>query len=108
MDPAADAMEKALAPVDFKDPSLPIIANITAQKETEGAAFRSLLVKQVTGQVRWRETMDLMAQEGVEVVFELGVGKVLSGLFKRAIEGVQTHAVHTPHDIEAALLILKV
>jgi [acyl-carrier-protein] S-malonyltransferase len=108
MQPAAEAMEKALAPIHFQDPILPIIPNITAQKEIEGDAFKSLLVKQVTGQVRWRETMETMKTEGVDVVFELGVGKVLSGLFKRAIEGVQTHAVHTPHDIEAALLTLKV
>jgi [acyl-carrier-protein] S-malonyltransferase len=108
MQPAADAMEKALSSVGFKDPTLPIIPNITAQKETDGTAFKSLLVKQVTGQVRWRETMETMAKEGVEVIYELGVGKVLSGLFKRAIEGVQTHSVHTPQDIETVLDVLKI
>ena len=107
MQPAAEAMERALAPVNFKDPLIPVIANVTAQKESDGNAFKTLLVKQVTGQVRWRETMDTMAQEGIETVYELGVGKVLSGLFKRAVEGIQAHAVHTPYDIEAALLTLK-
>ncbi len=107
MNPAADAMEEALAPIHFKDPILPIIPNVTAALETQGSAFKSLLVQQVTGQVRWRETMDTMRKEGLKTVFELGSGKVLSGLFKRAIEGVETHAVQTPQDIEAILLTLN-
>lgn len=108
MAPAADVMEKALASINFKNPNLPIIPNITAQLETRGSMFKSLLVQQVTGRVRWRETMETMKKEGLETVFELGTGKVLSGLFKRAIEGVHVHAVHTPRDIEAMLLTLNI
>ena len=100
MQPAAEAMEKAFETASFKDPIIPIVPNVMATLESNGNAFKSLLVQQVTGQVRWRETMDLMVKEGIVTVYELGVGKVLSGLFKRGVEGVATQAVHTPHDIE--------
>lgn len=107
MQPAAEAMEKALAEVDLKDPSIPIVANVTAKPESVGADFRGLLVKQVTGQVRWRETMDSMVASGIDTVYELGSGKVLSGLFKRGVEGVVAHSAHTPEDIEAVLTNIK-
>ena len=103
MQPAAEAMARALAEVDFKDPSVPIVANVTAQKETSGSTLKDLLVKQVTGRVRWRETMEFMAAEGVTEVYELGAGKVLSGLFKRGVEGVQSQSLQTPQDIDAFL-----
>ena len=107
MQPAAEAMEKAFEAVAFNNPIIPVVANVTATKESSGNAFKSLLVQQVTGQVRWRETMDFMVAEGIETVYELGVGKVLSGLFKRGVEGITTQAVHTPHDIETFLETLK-
>ena len=103
MAPAADAMREALASVDFKDPLVPIIPNVTAEVEKRGNIFKDLLVQQVTGQVRWRETMTTMVQEGVTHVYEIGVGKVLSGLFKRGAENIIATSIHTPHDIEEFL-----
>ncbi|MBM3610174.1 MAG: ACP S-malonyltransferase [Alphaproteobacteria bacterium] len=103
MAPAADAMKEALAPVAFKDPLIPIIPNVTAEIEKQGEVFKDLLVQQVTGQVRWRETMTTMVQEGITHVYEIGVGKVLSGLFKRGAENIIATSIHTPHDVEEFL-----
>lgn len=103
MTPAADAMREALMPVDLKDPVIPVIPNVTATVEMRGVAFKDLLVQQVTGQVRWRETMMTMEKEGIRHVYEIGVGKVLSGLFKRGAENIVATSIHTPHDIEEFL-----
>ena len=100
MQPAAEVMARALAEVEMSDARIPVVTNVTAQPEQSADAFRELLVKQVTGRVRWRETMDFMAQEGVTHVYELGTGKVLSGLFKRGVSGVEARSIQTPQDIE--------
>jgi [acyl-carrier-protein] S-malonyltransferase len=105
MMPAAEAMQEALSPVEFKDPLIPIIPNVKATIETKGNAFKDLLVQQVTGQVRWRETMTAMEAQGITHVYEIGVGKVLSGLFKRGTENIIATPIHTPHDIEEFLKV---
>ena len=101
MQPAADAMAEALAKVDIKAPSVPLVANVMASAVTDPAEIRNLLVKQVTGTVRWRECMAYMAHEKVESFYELGAGKVLSGLVKRLAEGATGTSIGAPADIEA-------
>lgn len=103
MAPAAKAMEEALKNVAFQDPLISIIPNVTAKIEKRGEIFKDLLVQQVTGQVRWRETMLTMVEAGITHAYELGVGKVLSGLFKRGSESVTTSSLHTPQEIEEFL-----
>jgi [acyl-carrier-protein] S-malonyltransferase len=83
MAPAADVMADALGKVKVSAPTVPVVMNVTARPETDPAVIRDLLVKQVTGNVRWRETMLFMAQNGVTEVLELGCGRVLTGLAQR-------------------------
>jgi [acyl-carrier-protein] S-malonyltransferase len=100
MQPAADAMRDALANTTIHAPSLPLIANVLAAETVDPAQIRQLLVEQVTGMVRWRESVLYMKQHGVAETIELGAGKVLTGLTKR-IDGEMTgRAVGTPKDIE--------
>lgn len=100
MQPAADAMRDALANTTIRAPSLPLIANVLAAETVDPAQIRQLLVEQVTGMVRWRESVLYMKQHGVSETIELGAGKVLTGLTKR-IDGEMTgRAVGTPKDIE--------
>ncbi|MCP8940256.1 ACP S-malonyltransferase [Alsobacter sp. SYSU M60028] len=101
MQPAADAMAKALAGVDIRAPRVPLVANVHAAPLTDPAAIRDSLVAQVTGTVRWRESMAYMANAGVTAFYELGAGKVLSGLAKRLAEGAEAVSVGTPDDIAA-------
>ncbi len=103
MQPAADAMEEALAKVDMQAPRVPLVANVTAAKVTDPAAIRDLLVRQVTGTVRWRESVLFMKAEGVTSLVELGSGKVLGGLAKRIDKELSGSSVGTPADIEAFL-----
>jgi [acyl-carrier-protein] S-malonyltransferase len=103
MQPAAEIMRQALATVMIRPPLSPCIANVTAQPVTDAETIRRLLVEQVTGMVRWRETMQFFAEAGVDTVVELGAGAVLTGLAKRAIDGVRTVNLHTPQEIEAFL-----
>lgn len=103
MQPAADAMRAALAAIDVKAPSVPLVANVIAREVTDPAQIKNLLVDQVTGMVRWRESVMYMKTRGVSETVELGAGKVLTGLTKR-IEGDMTgRAVGTPKDIEEFL-----
>jgi [acyl-carrier-protein] S-malonyltransferase len=103
MQPAADAMRDALAAIDVKAPSVPLVANVIAAEVTDPAQIKNLLVDQVTGMVRWRESVMYMKTRGVSETVELGAGKVLTGLTKR-IEGDMTgRAVGTPKDIEEFL-----
>ncbi len=107
MQPAADAMAEALAKTHIVMPVVPVIANVTAQPVSDPATIRDLLVQQVTGTVRWRECVQTMKVLGVSRVFELGAGKVLSGLVKRIDKEIESQSVGQPADIEAALKILS-
>lgn len=101
MAPVADVMESALAKVDIRQPALPLISNVTAREVSDPAEIRSLLVRQVTGMVRWRESVLRMKALGVRELVEIGAGKVLSGLSKRIDRQLSGISVGTPSDIEA-------
>lgn len=107
MRPAADAMAEALAKTDIKMPVIPLIANVTAAPVSDPATIRQLLVDQVTGTVRWRESIQQMKSLNVAQIFELGAGKVLAGLVKRIDKEIDTQSIGQPADIEAALKILS-
>lgn len=103
MQPAADAMRAALADIALRAPSVPLVANVIASEVADPAQIKNLLVEQVTGMVRWRESVMYMKTRGVTETVELGAGKVLTGLTKR-IEGDMTgRAIGTPKDIEEFL-----
>jgi [acyl-carrier-protein] S-malonyltransferase len=102
MQPAADVMAAALAEVTIKPPAVPLVSNVLASALTDPAEIRRRLVEQVTGTVRWRESVAYMAGHGVTRFFEIGAGKVLSGLVKRIADGAQGIAVGGPNDIAAA------
>ncbi len=99
MEPAAQAMAQALGEVQINAPRVPLVTNVTAAPEKDPAAIRENLVRQVTGTVRWRECMACMAQSGVDSFYELGAGKVLSGLVKRIAPEASGQAIGTPADI---------
>ena len=101
MAPAADVMGQALAEISLQKPSVPVIANVSAQAETDPANLRQLLVQQVTGMVRWRESMAYAADQGVTQLVELGAGKVLTGLAKRIDPRLEGMAIGAPAAIEA-------
>lgn len=102
MQPAADEMATALAAASLVSPVVPLVANITARPETDAAAIRRLLVEQVTGRVRWRESMEWMATEGGVTRFvEIGSGKVLTGMARRIAPDAESLALNSPEDIEA-------
>jgi [acyl-carrier-protein] S-malonyltransferase len=101
MQPAADAMAQALANVTVSKPIVPVVANVLASAISDPDEIRAALVKQVTGTVRWRECVGYMAQHGVQVFYEVGSGKVLTGLVKRLAEGAEGIAIGTPEDIVA-------
>lgn len=102
MQPAADAMADALAKVTVNKPVVPVVANILAGPVTDPDQIRKLLVEQVTGTVRWRESVAYMAAHGVTHFLEIGSGKVLTGLVKRTADGAVGVAVGGPGDIAAA------
>jgi [acyl-carrier-protein] S-malonyltransferase len=99
MQPAADAMAAALAEVTMRPPRLPIIVNVRAVPMTNPQEIVHALVAQVTGTVRWRETISFMAGAGVTTFFEVGAGKVLTGLVKRIAPGASGKAIGTPDDV---------
>ncbi len=101
MAPAADVMRKALTEVSIRSPAVPLVANVLAQAITDPAQIVRRLVEQVTGTVRWRESVAFMAQSGVTQFYEVGAGKVLSGLVKRIAEGAEAVAIGTPEDVAA-------
>ncbi|TCA37158.1 [acyl-carrier-protein] S-malonyltransferase [Rhizobium leguminosarum bv. viciae] len=103
MAPAADAMREALATVSKSDPIVPLIANVRAAPVTAADEIASLLVEQVTGQVRWRETVEWFAGNGVTTLYELGSGKVLTGLARRIDKTINGISVNGPADIDAAV-----
>ena len=101
MQPAADAMAEALSQVTIAKPIVPVVANVVARAISEPAEIRTALVEQVTGTVRWRECVAYMAAQGVQVFYEVGSGKVLTGLVKRLADGAEGVAIGTPDDIVA-------
>ncbi len=101
MQPAAEAMAAALADVNIRAPRVPLVANVLASPITDPADIRQRLVEQVTGTVRWRESIAFMAGQGVTTFYEIGAGKVLSGLVKRIAESATGVSVGTPADIAA-------
>jgi [acyl-carrier-protein] S-malonyltransferase len=101
MRPAADAMAAALGDVAVKAPVVPVVANVTARPVTEPAEIVRRLVEQVTGTVRWRDSVAFMAGQGVTNFYEAGTGKVLSGLVKRIAAGAAGVAIGTPDDVAA-------
>ncbi|MBO9193694.1 ACP S-malonyltransferase [Rhizobium sp. 16-449-1b] len=106
MAPAADAMREALAGVAKSNPVVPVIANVRAAPVTDAEEIAKLLVEQVTGQVRWRETVEWFAANGVTTLYELGAGKVLTGLARRIDKNVTGISVNSPADIDAAVAAL--
>ena len=103
MAPAADAMRDALGEASLRTPSVPLVANVTAERVTEPDEIRGLLVQQVTGTVRWRESVLAAVAMGVDSFVELGAGKVLAGLVRRIVPDVGTVSAGTPDEIEAVL-----
>jgi [acyl-carrier-protein] S-malonyltransferase len=101
MQPAADAMREALAGVKIEEPEVPLIANVLASPIADPEAIRARLVEQVTGVVRWRETMLYLKANGVGTVYEVGAGRVLTGIARR-FEGIEARSVGTPDELEAA------
>lgn len=100
MQPAADRMAEALDAVEMRDPCIPLIANVTAAPTMEASVIKKQLVEQVTGQVRWRESVLNMAKLGVTHQIEVGTGKVLCGLAKRIDNSIESVALNTPQHIE--------
>ena len=107
MQPAADAMAEALAAVDMVSPAVPLVANVLARPIDEPAEIRSRLVEQVTGTVRWRESVGYMSAQGVGLFCELGAGKVLSGMVKRNADLAASLVIGTAEDIANACDQLK-
>jgi len=103
MAPAADAMAEALANADIKAPAVPLVANVLAAPITDPAEIRDRLVEQVTGTVRWRESVTWLADNGVDTFVEVGTGKVLTGMIKRIARDATGIAVNAPEDIDALL-----
>jgi [acyl-carrier-protein] S-malonyltransferase len=103
MQPAADAMAEALAHVEIGAPVVPLIANVTAASVIDPDEIRRLLVSQVTAMVRWRESVGLMREAGVDTLIEVGAGKVLTGLAKRIDRDLTAVSLQSPADIEEFL-----
>jgi [acyl-carrier-protein] S-malonyltransferase len=102
MQPAADEMARALADATIVAPKTPLVANVTARPTNDPEAIRRLLVEQVTGRVRWRESVEWLAgEEGVTRFAEAGAGKVLSGMAKRIAPDAEANPLNTPADLEA-------
>jgi [acyl-carrier-protein] S-malonyltransferase len=101
MQPAAEAMAQALSRVTVRVPVVPLVCNVTARPVREPAEIVARLIEQVTGTVRWRESVAFMAAKGVATFYELGAGRVLTGLIKRIAEGANGMAIGTPEDIAA-------
>ncbi len=107
MAPAAQEMAYALADTNIRPPFVPVVSNVTAKGVSEPSDIRRLLVDQITGMVRWRESVQWMKEQGVTEMVELGAGKVLAGLVKRIEKDIAVESVGTPEQIEALILKLK-
>jgi len=103
MAPAAQTMSQALADTNIRPPVVPIISNVTAKAVNEPHEIRRLLVDQITGMVRWRESVTYMKEQGVSEMIEIGAGKVLSGLIKRIEKDVACESIGTAEQVEALI-----
>lgn len=101
MQPAADAMAAALSEIEISAPAAPLVANVTATAGSDPEAIRKQLIEQVTGQVRWTESVQFMAAEGVELTIEAGAGKVLSVMNRRTVRSLEGLTMGSPEDIKA-------
>ncbi len=101
LQPAADAMQQALAEIDLDEPLVPLIANVTAAPVTDPEEIRRVLVEQVTATVRWRECVLAMGELGVDTLVEMGEGKVLAGMIRRVNREIKGVPVQGPDDLEA-------
>jgi [acyl-carrier-protein] S-malonyltransferase len=101
MQPAAEVMREALRCVEIKPPAVPLVANVLASPISDPEEIRARLVEQVTGMVRWRETMNFLKANGATSVYEIGAGRVLTGIARR-FDGVEARSVGTPDEIETA------
>jgi [acyl-carrier-protein] S-malonyltransferase len=103
MQPAAEVMAQALSQVSVKTPVVPVVSNVLAKPVSAPAEIVQALVRQVTGTVRWRESVAFMAQAGVDTFYEIGAGKVLSGLIRRIAAGASASAsaIGSPEDVSA-------
>jgi [acyl-carrier-protein] S-malonyltransferase len=106
MQPAADAMRAALAEVKKNAPVVPVVSNVSVTPTTDPETIAARLVEQVTGRVRWRETVEWFGANGVTTLYEVGAGKVLSGLARRIDRDIATANVGSPADVDAALAVL--
>ena len=103
MQPAAEVMRAALADVTVNTPAVPLVANVRAEAVSDPDLIRALLVEQVTGSVRWRESVMWMAEAGVTEAWEVGAGKALSGMIRRIVREMECRAIGTPEDVAAAI-----
>jgi [acyl-carrier-protein] S-malonyltransferase len=103
MQPAAQVMRDALAEVPMQAPAVPLVANVRAEAVSDPDEIRALLVEQVTGAVRWRESVAFMADKGVTQFWEIGAGKALSGMVRRIAKEAETRNIGVPGDVAAAL-----
>ncbi|MEM6408199.1 MAG: ACP S-malonyltransferase [Pseudomonadota bacterium] len=106
MAPAAEVMAEALAEVDMRSPSSPVVSNVVAEAVDQPDRIRELLVQQVTGQVRWMSSVQWMAAQGVTDIWEIGAGKALSGMIRRIDRTVKTRAISSPDDVASAAAAL--
>ena len=107
MQPAADIMAKALNDIKLEDPIVPLVANVRANEQNNGDIIKDLLIEQVTGSVRWRESIEFMSSKGVSEVFEIGAGKALSGMVRRINREISVNQVFDTSSVHAAVLKLK-
>lgn len=107
MQPAAEVMAEALARAEIRAPSVPLVANVLARPISDPTEIRRRLVEQVTGTVRWRESVVWLGENGVDRLIEIGAGKVLAGLAKRILPGATASAVGTPEEAAAAAAMLR-
>jgi [acyl-carrier-protein] S-malonyltransferase len=107
MAPAARVMAEALDDVEINEPAVPVVANVIGSDVSDPAAIRSLLVQQITGSVRWRESVAWMTAKGVTEAWEIGAGKALSGMIRRIAPEMATRALGTPEDVKAAVEALN-
>ena len=107
MQPAADIMAKALNDIKLEDPNVPLVVNVGAFGRHNGDMIKDLLIEQVTGSVRWRESIEFMSLKGVTEVFEIGAGKALSGMVRRINREISVNQVFDTSSVRAAVLKLK-
>ena len=107
MQPAAEIMAKALNDIKLEDPIVPLVANVRANEQNNGDMIKDLLIEQVTGSVRWRESIEFMISKGVSEVFEIGAGKALSGMVRRINKEINVNQVFDTSSVHAAVLKLK-